>query len=407
MQHRILHIDMDAFFAAVECVHNPALRGKPLIIGGDKESRRGVVSTASYEARQYGVHSAMPLVQARTLCPHGVFMRGNFHLYGEASRAVRRIVETVSPLVEMASIDEAYVDVTGSQRLFGGDDAIAAHLKREIRRQTELPCTVGIGPNRMVAKIATEEAKPDGYLRVAGGDETAFLAPLAVRKMPGAGPRTCETLEALGILTLGQLAAISLPALESVFGQMTAVQLQRAARGQSSAEVSTATLPKQISRETTFEEDLLDWGRVERALAYLTERCTGALREQGLEAKRVTLKVRYTDFQTKTFSLTLPEATCVDRDVVDALHGLMPKAKARRARVRLIGVALSSLRYNQRQLALFGREGNEKWERTLEKVDRIRGKLGFDAVHFGKTLPGKGQSESVPATLARPEEQRE
>ena len=279
---RILHIDMDAFFASVEEVRDPGLRGKALIIGGDVDSSRGVVSTASYEARKYGVHSAMPIVQARKLCPHGIFLRGNFHLYAEASEKVRAVLDTVSPMVQMSSIDEAYVDVTGSQRLFGGDDAIAQYIKSSIHRETGLPCSIAIAPNKLVAKIATDLAKPDGYLRVAPGGEAALLAPLPVRKLPGAGPRTCEVLESLGILTLGQLAAMPEVMLERVFGQAAALWLRRASRGIGESVVEVASAPKSISRETTFEEDLLDWSRIEETLAYLTERCTYALREEGI-----------------------------------------------------------------------------------------------------------------------------
>lgn len=389
MERRILHIDMDAFFAAVECVRDPSLRGKPLIVGGDVASSRGVVSTASYEARKFGVHSAMPIVQARKLCPHGIFLQGHFELYGEASEQVRTILETVSPLVQMASIDEAYVDVTGSQKLFGGDDAIAQYIKSEIRRRTQLPCTIAITPNKLVSKVATDFAKPDGYCRVAAGEERAFLAPLPVRKLPGAGPKTCETLESLGILTIGQLAEVSLAMLERVFGDQTALALQRAAQGLASAEVSLDSAPKSISRETTFPEDILDWKHIEQTLAYLTERCAYALREEGLETKRVVLKVRYGDFETKTFAKTLPEYTSLDVDIMAALRELLPKGRERRARVRLIGVALSSLSYNQHQLSLFGRERAEKWERAFESVDYVRNKLGFDALRMGKSIGGE------------------
>jgi len=382
---------MDAFFAACECVHNPELLGKPLIIGGEKDSARGVVSTASYEARKFGVHSAMPIAQARRLCPQGIFMRGNFKIYRTASETMRAILDTVSPLVQMASIDEAYVDVSGSQKLFGGDDAIARHIKSEIRRQTDLPCSIAITPNKLVSKIATDEAKPDGYLRVAGGEEAGFLAPLAVCKLPGAGPRTCELLESLGIRTLGQLAALPLDRLEPVFGLATSLWLNRASRGISDSLVETGGAPKSISRETTFPEDILDWRHLERVLAYLAERCAYSLREEGLETKCVALKVRYSDFETKTFSKTLPEATSVDHDILEALRELVPKGKARRARVRLIGVGLSSLRHNQHQLRLFGGEHTEKWERTLGQVDRVRGKMGFDAVRSGKSMEEEGR----------------
>ena len=386
MKHRILHIDMDAFFASVEQVHDPSLLGKALIIGGAKEDVRGVVSTASYEARKFGVHSAMPIVEARRLCPHGIFMRGNFEYYREAAQKVRAVLACVTPLVQVASIDEAYLDVTGSQKLFGGDDAIARYIKSEIRRTTELPCTVAISANKLVSKVASDEGKPDGYLRVADGEAAAFLAPLAVQKLPGAGPRTCAMLESLGVLTVGQLAAISLPMLERTLGEQAAVGLQRAARGIAGTVVTVDRTPKSISRETTFPQDELDWKHIERILTYLTERCAYSLREAGLEARRVTLKVRYGDFTTKTFAKTLREGTSIERDIFDALEELLPKGRARRARVRLIGVGLSQLRQNQHQLALFGGERTAKWEQALESVDQIRGKYGFDALHFGKSI---------------------
>lgn len=391
MERRILHIDMDAFFASVEEREDPSLRGKPLIIGGDWESVRGVVSTASYAARKYGVHSAMPLTQARKLCPNGIFMRGHPELYTEASRQVRAILETVSPLVEMASIDEAYVDVTGSQKLFGGDDAIASYIKTEIRRQTQLPSTLAISPNKLVSKIASDLGKPDGYIRVANGEERAFLAPLPVKKIPGAGPRTCEVLESLGIQTIGQLAEAPQAKLEGVFGHLMAISLQRAARGISDSPVESFSMPKSIGRETTFDQDISDWEQLEKVLSYLTERCTYTLRAQGLETKRVTLKVRYPPFETHTFARTLPEPTCVDADILDVLRELVSKARERRAKVRLIGVTLSALRYNQHQMTLFGGERSAKWEKTMESVDKIRVRHGFSAMRFGKSL-GLGQS---------------
>jgi DNA polymerase-4 len=376
---------MDAFFASVEQVRDPSLAGKPLIIGGEKTDTRSVVSTASYEARVFGVHSAMPIVQARRLCPHGIFMRGNHALYGAASRQVRAILEMVSPLVQMASIDEAYIDVTGSQKLFGGDDGIAHYIKDTIRKETGLPCTIAIAPNKLVAKVASGEAKPDGYRRIAAGEEAAFLAPLAVRKLPGAGPKTCVVLERLDIHTIGQLAAMPLPALERAFGN-GAHTLHKAAMGEGYSEVEVGALPKSVSRETTFGQDELDWNRIEQMIAYLTERAAYALREDGLEAKRVTLKVRYADFETKTFAKALPLPTSVDHAFHAALKELLPKAKARRARVRLIGVNLGALSHGQHQLQLFEEKHDEKWEQVLTQVDQLRNKLGFESLRFGKSM---------------------
>ena len=376
---------MDAFFASVEQVRNPSLMGKALIIGGDKLDRRGVVCTASYEARKFGVHSAMPLVEAKRLCPHGIYMRGNFEHYQAASEEVRAVLETVSPLVQCASIDEAYVDVSGSQRLFGGDDAIARYIKQRIRQKTQLPCSIAIAPNKLVAKVASDEAKPDGYLRIEEGEEKAFFRPLPLKELPGVGPRTRETLESLGVLTVGALAELPLETMLSVFGQM-GYALQRAACGISTSVVEPESMPKSVSRETTFDRDLLDWNEIERMLVYLTERALYALREKGMETKRVTLKVRYADFKTYTFAKTLPEPTCLDRTIIKALHELLPKGQARRGRIRLIGVALTSLTYNQHQLRLFDRESAEKWERTLAGVDRVRKRHGFELIRTARSL---------------------
>lgn len=385
MNRRIVHIDMDAFFASVEVAHDPSLRGKPLIIGGEKGDSRGVVSTASYEARVFGVHSAMPIVQARRLCPHGIFMRGHFERYNEASQKVREVLETVSPIVEFASIDEAYIDVSGSQRLFGGDDAIASYIKERIREETSLPCTVAITPNKLVSKVASDEGKPDGYIRVDAGEEEEFFRSLSVRKLPGVGPKSCKTLESLGVMTLGQLADLPEQTMLEAFGPL-GYNLQRRARGQSTSEVIIDSSPKSMGRETTFEKDLLDWEQIERILIYLTERTMYALREKEMEARCVTLKVRYGDFTTKTFAKTLEQPTTLDSEVFETLSELIPKAQERRARVRLIGVSLSQLSFNQHQLHLFGRQNAEKWERVLEGVDDVRGRFGFPLLRTARSM---------------------
>ena len=397
MERRILHIDMDAFFASVEQVLNPALKGKPLIIGGDKDDIRSVVSTASYEARKYGVHSAMPLAQARKLCPHGIYMRGNYANYQIASEKVAEVLDTVSPQVEFASIDEAYIDITGSQKLFGGDDAIAHHIKSEIFARTQLPCTIGISGNKLVSKIAADVAKPDGYLRIPPGEEAKFLRPLPVHKLPGVGPRTREMLEKLGIMTVGALADLPMETLSRVFGE-SCHGLKRAAEGVCTSPVETESIPKSISRETTFERDLLDWDHIESVLVYLCERAIYTLRETGMETRCVTLKVRYTDFSTHTFSRTLPEPTSVDGDILEALRGLLPKAKEHRLRVRLVGACLSSLSFNQHQLYLFGRMNSEKWERLMGSVDDIRRRYGFECIRSGKSMKlGKDVTLSTPS----------
>lgn len=384
---RILHMDMDAFFASVEVARNPRLRGRPVVVGGEPGDPRSVVSSASYEARHFGVRSAMPIAEAHRLCPGAVFLRGDHELYGAVSRRIHTLLESVSPLVHMASIDEAYVDITGSLRLFGGEEALALGLKARIRGETGLPCTVAVAANKLVSKVAANEVKPDGCVSIPAGGEAAWLAPLPVGKLPGIGPRTREMLESLGILTVGALAAAPAPTLEPVFGAQNAHVLRAAALGVASDEVETGGAPKSISRETTFPEDLSDWALLGNVAAQLLEHCAHALREEGMETRCLTLKVRYGDFSTHTFSQALPDPTALDTALLETLRGLLPKAMARRARVRLVGVGLSRLSWNQHQTSLFNRDSEEKWERVLERVDRVRGRLGFDAVHLGVARP--------------------
>ncbi|HPA40721.1 MAG TPA: DNA polymerase IV, partial [Candidatus Hydrogenedentes bacterium] len=280
---RILHMDMDAFFASVEVARNPRLRGRPVVVGGEPGDPRSVVSSASYEARHFGVRSAMPIAEAHRLCPGAVFLRGDHELYGAVSRRIHTLLESVSPLVHMASIDEAYVDITGSLRLFGGEEALALGLKARIRGETGLPCTVAVAANKLVSKVAANEVKPDGCVSIPAGGEAAWLAPLPVGKLPGIGPRTREMLESLGILTVGALAAAPAPVLEPVFGAQNAHVLRAAALGVASDEVETGGAPKSISRETTFPEDLSDWALLGNVAAQLLEHCAHALREEGME----------------------------------------------------------------------------------------------------------------------------
>ncbi len=386
MPVRVLHIDMDAFFASVEQARNPALLGRPVIVGGNREDVRGVVSAASYEARKYGVHSAMPLSTAVRLCPHGVFLRGDHAEYRKVSRVVKELLYTVSPAVQMASIDEAYVDISGSIRLFGGEEALGGHLRRLIRECTGLPCTVAIAANKLVAKVAAGEAKPDGFRCVSPGSEATFLAPLAVDKLPGAGPKTVTQLHELGIFTIGQLAAAPLSRLERLVGPNVAVSLQRAALGQGHSEVSVNAQARSMSRETTFERDERNWNTIEQMLGKLTERCAHALREAQMEARRVGLKVRFSNFETKMLADTLPEPSNQDRVFLKALASLTAKVRAEGRAVRLVGVQLSQLRFNQHQTALFDEPGDERWERVMSQVDVLRGRHGFDALHLGRVF---------------------
>jgi len=381
---------MDAFFASVETALNPVLRGKPLIVGGSADDARSVVSSASYEARRYGVRSAMPIAQARRLCPEGIFIPCSHGVYGEVSRRIEAILETVTPCIQMASIDEANLDITGSIHLFNNEAALAAHLKKRIEEREHITATVGIAANKMVAKIAANICKPDGYLSIDNGMERAFLAPLSVGVLPGVGPNTRESLEGMGIMMVRQVLETPEPMLANLMGSHGARCLKDAAMGMGSDIIETRQKPKSISRETTFSTDELDWAKIEPVLFRLTEQCAYSLRSEGLETGRVTLKVRYSDFQTKTFTFSLPEPSGLDSALLRALRELIPKGKARRARVRLIGVNLSALSYSQHQMELFDREREEKWERTMRSVDAVRDKLGFGSVGLGSALCTNG-----------------
>jgi len=388
---RILHIDMDAFFAAVEVVRDPSLAGKPLIVGGDKYAKRGVVSTASYEARKFGVHSAMPIAQARRLCPHGIYLRGDHAQYREVSKRIRAILESVSPLVQMASIDEAYVDITGSIGVFGSEDAIGRYLRDTIRAETGLPCTIAIASNKLVAKVASDAAKPDGFRRIPAGNERAFLAPMPVRKLPGVGPRMNETLERMGIRQVADLAERPLVDLERRFGEQMALHLLRTARGESNSKVVVNGMAKSISRETTFEDDVADWDELERVLVALAEHCARSLRKAGMEARRVTLKVRYRGFDTKTFALTVASPVRLDTAIMDAVRRLIPKARKRKDPVRLIGVGLSQMSVGH-QLEFFQSDSGDRWNSAFESVDRLRDRHGAGILHLGTSTAHAGRA---------------
>lgn len=388
---RILHVDMDAFFASVEQVQNPALVGKPVIVGGKPGDKRGVVSTASYEARKFGVHSAMPIAQAVKRCPQGIFVRGNSKLYSEISARIKNILGEVSPLVEMASIDEAYIDITGSIRLFGDEDAIASHLKERVYSETGLKCTIGISSNRMISKVASGLDKPDGYLRIIGGEECAFLNPIAVGRIPGIGPKLTARLKREGIHTVGDLNAMSLDNLMARYGD-TGVSLHRIAQGMGSDAITRERVPKSIGRETTFAEDETDWTVVEATLRRLFERAVHAMRMKGVEGRCVTLKVRSPDFATHSYSHTMENATSLEPEIWVVVKGLLKKARTQCESVRLVGVQLSRLTTNQHQLLLDESGEVMRWEDAMASVDVIRERFGAGALQSGKSIGTKIQA---------------
>ncbi len=380
----ILHVDMDAFFVSVELLTRPELCGKPVVVGG-RPDQRGVVTAASYEARKYGIQSAMPLRTAGRLCPHAVFLDGHHEKYGEWSDRVASILARFSPIVEMVSIDEAYLDLSGTERIYGPAFAAADKLLRTITKETQLPCSGGLATTRLVAKVASDQAKPRGLVWVAPGMEARFLAPLPIRKIPGIGEVTERALRALAIETVEQLASHSQEKLESVFGQW-GTALFRKSRGGDAYEFLIDAEPKSISHNHTFGEDTSDVAEMESTLSHLSQKACKRLREAGLASRTLTLTIRYAGFQTYTRSKTVPDPVRLDPDVFAVFLELFREHRDAKRKVRLLGVALSALSHGAEQLDLLEADRREKLKKLTEATDRLRDKFGFGSVQFGGSL---------------------
>ena len=380
----ILHVDMDSFFVSVELLERPELRGKPVVVGG-RPDQRGVVSSASYEARKYGIHSAMPLRTAGRLCPHATFLDGCHEKYCEWSDRVASILAKFSPIVEMTSIDEAYLDLGGTERLHGPPLAAAEKLHRTIMQSTALPCSGGLASTRLVAKVASDQAKPRGLLWVAPGMEARFLAPLPIRKIPGIGEITERALRALGIEIVEQLARHKQEQLEQVFGQWGSA-LYRKARGGDAYEFLIDAEPKSISHNHTFGEDTNHVAEMESLLSHLSQKASKRLREAGLSSRTLTLTIRYAGFQTYTRSHTVPEPVRLDADIFAIFLELFREHRDPRRKVRLLGVALSGLSHGGEQLDLLEADRREKLEKLTKAADQLRDKFGFGSVQFGGSL---------------------
>ncbi|MFZ0978118.1 MAG: DNA polymerase IV [Candidatus Acidiferrales bacterium] len=390
----ILHVDMDAFFVSVELLARPDLKGLAVIVGGQRD-QRGVVTSASYEARRFGVHSAMPLRTAAKLCPHAVFLDGHHELYGQWSDRVAGILAKYSPIVEMASIDEAYINLTGTERMHGPAFAAAHDLLREITSTTGLPCSGGLGATRLVAKVASEQAKPRGLVWVPAGSEEAFLAPLAVRRIPGIGKVTEAALKNIGIETLAQLQAISQERLEEIFGRW-GTALYRKARGIDSYEFFVDAEPKSLSHNQTFGEDTNDRELLHATLSHLCEKASKRLRDAALHARTVTLTVRFADFRTITRSQTLAEPSDLDSVFLKTLGELFSRSWDGKAMLRLVGVALSSFSTGPGQLELLDPGRHEKFERLARTADRLRDKFGFSKLQLGGSLGKRDRRDERP-----------
>jgi DNA polymerase-4 len=387
----IFHLDMDAFFVSVEELFDPSLKGKPVVVGG-RPNERGVVSAASYAARKFGVHSAMPLRTAYKACPQAIFVDGHPERYREYSEKVFEVLNSFSPRVEMASIDEAYLEMTGTERLLGPPIRAAHLLHQRVKEKTALNCSIGISTARMVAKVASDQAKPNGVLWIVPGAEAAFLAPLDVRRIPGVGKVTESHLHALGIRKVGDLARLDEAFLEEKFGKWGLALAGKSkgmdAGGWFDTEVGEEADPKSISHEHTFDVDTADAAVLEATLARLSVMVGRRLREHGLYTRTVQLKLRYKDFTTLTRALTLDHATDLDNEVLDTARLLFRKNWKPGAEVRLLGVHAGSLEASEGQMSLLESEKSGRWHKALEAADRLRDKFGESAVSLGGAVRG-------------------
>jgi len=378
----ILHADLDAFFAAVEQRDNPALRGKPVIVGGGGPTDRGVVSTASYEARKFGVRSAMPLRTAAALCPNAIFVPVNGHKYSEASRQVMAIFRRFSPLVEPLSIDEAFLDLTGTEQLLGSGEEAARQLKQAVHDETELTVSVGVASNRLVAKIASDLRKPDGLVVVPRGEEAAFLEPLAIERLWGVGASTRRSLAEFGVATIGDLARLPEDVLIRRFGQHGR-DIALRARGIGETEVGNHEGAKSVSHEHTFDVDTSDWEVLEQTLLALSEGVAGRLRSTNVLASTVSVKIRNSSFETITRQRTLAQPTDMG-EVIWRTAVELTRRETRGQRIRLLGVAASGLG-DQRQLGLF-EAGEDRRRLATEAADAVRKKYGSKAIRRARLL---------------------
>jgi DNA polymerase-4 len=386
------HLDMDAFFVSVEELFAPELKGKPVVVGG-RPNERGVVSAASYAARKFGVHSAMPLRTAYKMCPQAIFVEGHMERYQEYSHKVHDVLCGFTPLVEMASIDEAYLDITGTERLYG-PPLRAAHLLHErVHAATKLNCSIGIAASRMVAKICSDQAKPNGVLMVVPGREAAFLAPLEVRRIPGVGKVSEKNLHALGIRKVRDLANRDEAFLEQHFGKLGLALAGKAqgldAGGWFDTEIGAEEGPKSISHEHTFSEDTAALSQIESTLAKLSEMVGRRLREHGLSARTIQLKLRYTDFSTITRARSIERPTALDTELFDEIRKLFHRNWKPGAAVRLLGVHVSGWSDEPAQLDLLDDQRHERWQRALTAADDMRDRFGESAVSLAASLRGK------------------
>lgn len=409
----IFHVDMDAFFVSVEELYDPSLKGKAVVVGGQRDER-GVVSAASYEARKFGVHSAMPLRTAAKHCPHAIFVDGHPERYRECSEKVFKVLNSFTPQVEMASIDEAYLDMTGTERLHGPPLKAAHQLHLRMKSETGLNCSVGIGSSRLIAKVSSAQAKPNGLLWIVAGEEAKFLAPLGVREIPGVGKVMERHLHSLGIKKVGDLARLGESELNERFGKW-GLALAGKARGEDAggwfdAEVGADVEAKSISHEHTYNEDTADTAQLESTLMRLSEMVGRRLRESNLYARTVQLKLRYKDFTTITRAYTLPNPTQLDTEIFEQIRTLFRKNWKKGIQIRLLGVQASSFTAQGAQIDLLDGNRQRRWKDAMAAADKLRDKFGESSVGLAAGirgsfrerthenpagLPGKGKNKTT------------
>ncbi len=394
MPPRIMHVDLDAFFVEVCRQRHPELRDVDLLVVGGRRESRGVVQSASYGARRFGVRSGMPIAQAARLCPGATFFQGSFAHYREASRAVRAVLGRHSPVVAMASLDEGYLDFTGTEALYPVSlMPVAERLRAEVSSETGLDSSIGVGPNRMVAKLASDYAKPRGICEVRAGWEEGFVAGLELRALPGIGPRTGERLRQLGLTQVAQVQALSEPDLARLVGDY-ARELKWRAHGHGTAALHAGRPARSVSRETTLAHDATDPDHLDGLLVRFAGLVGADLRESGLVARTVTLKLRHGDFHTVTRRRTLPQPTDLDAELLAPARALFlpafEEARRRRQGIRLIGLAATNLT-EATPADLFESPERTRLRELTQAVDKVRERFGFDAVTPARTLALRGR----------------
>jgi DNA polymerase-4 len=388
-QATILHVDMDAFYASVAERDNPELKGKAVVIG---MGARGVVSAANYEARKFGIHSAMPVGRARRLAPHAIFLPVDMARYQEVSEHVMEIFHSFTPWVEPISLDEAFLDVTGSQKLLGTGREIAVAIRKKVEEQEGITCSVGIAPSKFIAKLASANCKPNGMLEITSDRILTFLHPLPIQAMWGVGPKTAEVLERLGLRTIEDIAKLPRTTLIRALGEANGASLYELAWGRDYRDVTPEEPDRSISAAETFAQDLDNPEEILTEFLRLTERATARLRDRDLFAKTISIKVRFADFSTINRSKTLPLPIDSTHDVYEVVKGLYQALRIERARLRLVGVSLENLSEGAPHQMMLG-EREVGWRQAEGAMDQARARFGKGSVRPARLIKDAGDEE--------------